>query len=198
MLAIGVTGGFGSGKTLVCKIFACFGIPVYYSDEQAHMLTEKDPAILKSIGEAFGPGLIDSGRLDRGALADIVFRDRKALERLNAIIHPAVRRDVEAWMDRQKGVPYIIQETAILFESGAYNRMDGIISVSAPLETRINRVMKRDGIARQQVIDRINSQLDQSEMDKRADVVIHNDGEKMLIPQIVEIHEKILGKELFL
>ena len=198
MFTVGVTGGIGSGKTLVCRIFSSFGIPVYHSDLRARHLTENDPAIKRAISEAFGPGALISGKPDRVALADIVFHDRTALEKLNSIIHPAVRKDIEAWINRHSGADYIIQEAAILFESGAYRKMDAVISVSAPLETRISRVMARDSASRQEVLQRIHNQLDQEEKDRMADVVILNDGERMLIPQIAEIHEKILRKELLL
>jgi len=198
MNTVGITGGIGSGKTLVCKVFSCFGVPVYHSDRRARLLTENNPVILKAISEVFGPEIISSGKLDRDALAEIVFRDKIALEKLNAIVHPVVRKDVETWINRMSGEDYIIQEAAILFETGAYRKMDAVISVSAPLEVRISRVMARDLISRQQVLERMHSQLEQAEIDEKADLVIHNDGERMLIPQIAEIHGKILRKELFL
>ncbi len=192
MYTVGITGGIGSGKTLVCKVFSSFGVPVYHSDLRARQLTENDPIILRAISEIFGSGVFNSDNLDRNALADIVFRDRAALEKLNAIIHPAVKKDVETWMDQQSGADYLIQEAAILFESGAYRNMDAVIAVSAPLEIRIGRVMERDLISRSQVLERINSQLGQEEIDEKADIVILNDGKKMLIPQIAEIHNKML------
>lgn len=198
MRTVGVTGGIGSGKSLVCRIFAGMGVSVYDSDQRARYITEHDPDIRREIASAFPDALDRNGEPDRKRLAGIVFRDKNALERLNAIVHPAVGRDFSAWLGEHPGAPYIIREAAILFESGAYRRMDAVISVSAPAETRIARVMERDGVGREAVLERMANQLDQEAIDTRADVVIVNDGRRMLIPQIVEIHGKILRKELFL
>ena len=186
---VGITGGIGSGKTTVCKIFETLGIPVYYADDRAKWLMAHDPALKASIVAAFGAEAYRTdGALNRAFLAEAVFGDAAQLKRLNALVHPAVGRDAEAWHAQQTGVPYTLKEAALLFESGSYRRLDKVITVFAPRELRLQRIMRRDGARREQVEARMAHQLPEEEKVRRADYVIYNDGRAPLIRQAWEIH----------
>ena len=198
MYKVGVTGGIGSGKSLICSVFGTFGVPVYIADMRARYLLEQDQDMILSLKIAFGENIYSCDKLDNQALADRVFTDRQALQRLNSIVHPAVEQDFTEWVGRQHGCDYVIQETAILFESGAWKMMDLVVSVSAPEELRIQRVISRSSLSREEVLARIRNQMDQDEVNRRADVIIYNDDEHLVLPQIVDLHEKILRKRLFL
>jgi len=185
---IGITGGIGSGKTTVCRIFEGLGIPVYYADEKAKKLMVEDVELIQNIISAFGEDAYIDGILNRHYLAKLVFKDNKLLEQLNGIVHPALGKDYEKWHKAQEAVPYTLEEAAILFEMGGHEKMDKVIVVSAPLDLRIKRVMERDGVERQNVLDRVSKQMPEEEKVKRADFVIKNDGNHSLIEQIVDIH----------
>lgn len=191
MKKIGITGGIGSGKTTVCKIFESIGIPVYYADQRAKWLMSYDSELKSKLKEAFGPGIYHSnGRLNRKAMADVIFHDKKMLNMVNALVHPAVHKDAEKWMSVQTG-PYLLYEAALLIENGSYRNFDRIIVVTAPEELRIQRVMRRDKISRENVMARINSQLPQIKKNQLADYLIVNDEKHSLIQQIVQIHKSI-------
>lgn len=190
---IGITGGIGSGKTTVCRIFETLGIPVYYADEQARRIMVEDPELVHRLKETFGENSYINGVLNRSYLAELVFKDEHLLEKLNKIVHPALWRDYEKWHHQKKNTPYTLEEAAILFEMGGAERMDRIIVVYAPLEMRIKRVMERDGTKREQVLDRVSKQLPDEEKVKKADFVIYNDGNKSLIEQVVAIHRSLIG-----
>ena len=140
---IGLTGGIGSGKTTIAKHFASLGVPVYIADDEAKKLMD-NPEIITELKSIFGDEIIENGKIDRKALAQIVFQNPKKLKTLNSIIHPAVKLHFENWLHSHKNYPIIIKEAAILFESGSYKDCDKIITVTAPLEIRIERVLKRD------------------------------------------------------
>jgi dephospho-CoA kinase len=194
MIQAGLTGNIGSGKTLVCRLFEMLGVPVYYADEHARRITNT-PDVRETIRKEFGDEVFDvEGNLDRKKLGSIVFEDKKALKSLNKIIHPRVRDDYKAWLQRQQGHPYTIQEAAILFETGHYRSFDRIIVVSAPRETRIQRVCRRDGLGRQDVERRMENQLEQSELEDRADHVILNDDRRLVIPQVLRLHELLYAE----
>ena len=191
MKCIGLTGGIGSGKTTVARIFSMLNVPVYNSDEAGRKITNKDPLVKSSIKNQFGADLFDNNdNINREKLSAIVFSDSTALAKLNAIIHPAVAQDFKTWCANQSS-PFVIKESAILFEHGLDKLLDGVIVVEAPDELRIKRVMNRNGITEEFVRQRIQQQLPQDELVYRADWVIHNNEEQLLIPQVLDIYSRI-------
>lgn len=190
MFTVGVTGGIGSGKTTVCRVFAVLGIPVFSSDEAGRQLLARDPIVQQQLAETFGNEVLNAGTADRRALGQRVFNDPAALARLNAIMHPAVRRAFAAWVERQHA-PYVINEAAILVETGMYKKLDHLIVVTAPEEERIRRVMARDGASREQVRARMRSQADDSTRNAAAGSIIVNDGQVLVIPQVMEVHARL-------
>lgn len=194
MYKLGLTGGIGSGKTLVCQIFEKLGIPVYYADTAARDLMNTDPELKAGIRQMFGDEAFGEEGLNRQYLADSVFGDPEKLSGLNALVHPAVRTDFLRWSLQQKGSPYVLEEAAILFESGASTEMDLTVLVYAPEELRINRVMKRDGLRREDVLKRMAHQLSEEQKKEMADHVLINDGSRMLLPQVIDLHNKMLNR----
>ncbi|MGW8315380.1 MAG: dephospho-CoA kinase [Bacteroidales bacterium] len=194
MFQVGVTGGIGSGKTLVCNVLEKLGIPIYKADLEARRLMEEDLALMGQIVELFGEEAYIDGVLNRSYLAGRVFGDRKQLERLNGLVHPAVRKDYHRWLNEQKGVPYVVEEAAILFESGASRWMDLVVMVYAPEAMRISRVMDRDGVEEETVRKRMAQQMGEEEKRAKADLVIVNDEHVRLLPQILDVHRQILER----
>ena len=191
MKCIGLTGGIGSGKSTVARIFSMLDVPVYNSDDAGRRITNINPLVKNAIKEQFGAEMFDENEnLIREKLSAIVFNDTSALAKLNAIIHPAVAQDFKMWCANQSS-PYVIKETAILFEHGLDKHLDGVIVVEAPDSLRIKRVMHRNGITEESVRKRIQQQLPQDELISRADWVIHNNEELLLIPQVLEIYSRI-------
>jgi len=191
MLKIGLTGGIGSGKTTVARIFETLGIPVYYADEATKRLMNDDLSLKQSIIHHFGEASYKNGELDRKYLAGIVFNDREKLELLNSLTHPPTIRDANEWMQRQK-TSYVIKEAALLFESGAVGQLDFVIGVYAPQTLRIQRVVDRDKVNAEEVKKRISRQLDEKMKMKLCDFVVVNNEEELLAPQILRLHEKFL------
>jgi len=192
MLKVGITGGIGSGKTTVCKVFETLGVPVYYADVEAKKIQEEDAEVKGAIVKEFGENIItSSGTIDRTKLAAIVFNNKDKLQKLNNIVHPAVAKHFNDWLAANRASKYTLQEAAILFESGVYKTVDKIISVIAPLDIRIARTIKRDRISEELVKQRINNQLSDEEKIKRSDFIIYNDEQQLLIPQIIRIHEQL-------
>lgn len=191
MFQVGLTGGIGSGKTLVCSILEKLGVPVYYADVEARKLMNSNPGLMKQIEGLFGPEAYRDGILDRDLVAGRVFGDQEQLNILNALVHPAVRVDYTSWLGKQLHAPYVVEEAAILFESGLDRLMDLTVLIYADEEERIRRVIKRDGTDRVQVERRIRMQIPEEEKKKRADYVIYNDGRDMLLPQIIKLHHTI-------
>jgi len=187
MLKVGLTGGIGSGKTTVSKIFRVLGIPVYYADEAARRLMNSDPELRNELIRHFGPRVFHHNELDRKYLASVVFSDREKLELLNSLTHPATLRDAAAWLNRQSA-PYVIKEAALLFESGATRDLDVVVGVYAPQPLRVQRVMERDGASAEEVMKRIGRQLDEEMKMKLCDHVIRNNEQELLIPQVLELH----------
>lgn len=171
---IGLTGGIGSGKTTIANHFMAAGIPVYIADDEARKIMQSDEIITK-IEKTFGTAIFDNGILNREKLSGIVFEDPEKLKLLNAIIHPAVKKHFSNWILNHKNAPYIIYEAAILFESGSYKECDIIITVTAPLESRIQRVIQRDKTTRENVLRRINMQWNDEKRIEKSDFVIEND-----------------------
>jgi dephospho-CoA kinase len=183
---IGLTGGIGSGKTTIAKHFQSFGIPVCFTDDEAKKILEL-PEIIKEITHAFGTSIIENNTISKKRLSDLVFTSPEKLKQLNAIIHPAVNNDFKNWLEINKKAAFVVKESAILFESGAYKSCDKIITVIAPLETRILRVMKRDGTTREKVMDRINNQWTDEMRIAKSDFVIKNEEIEVAITETDEI-----------
>jgi dephospho-CoA kinase len=192
MLKIGITGGIGSGKSTVCKVFELLGIPVYYSDWEAKNIQETDVEVKTAIGKEFGKNILTTaGTIDRTRLAAIVFNDKTKLQKLNNIVHPAVAKHFDNWVTSNQTANYVLKEAAILFESGAYKTVDKIISIIAPIEMRINRIERRDNISKDLVKQRMIHQMSDEEKIKRSDFVIYNDEQQLLIEQIISVHEQL-------
>jgi dephospho-CoA kinase len=192
MLKIGLTGGIGSGKTTVAKIFEVLGIPVYYADDTAKYLMNTDSGIMEAIKSNFGEDSYTDNGLNRPLLASRVFGNKEKLEILNAIVHPATLKHADAWMQEQTS-PYIIKEAALIFESGSEKMLDAVIGVSSPETLRIKRVIARDGITEADIMKRMKGQLDEAEKIKRCNYVIYNDEQQLLIPQVTHFHEIFLS-----
>jgi dephospho-CoA kinase len=186
MIIIGLTGGIGSGKTTVAKLFLERGVPVYFADDEAKKLMQSSEALKSKIRATFGDKSYLNNTLNRSYLAALVFTDKRNLERLNKLVHPAVKEHFSKWRAQQNS-EYVIYENAILFESNSDKECDYIITVIADYETRIKRVMKRDNISRQDVINRIDNQLKTAEKVALSDAVIQNDDLQNLKPQINKI-----------
>jgi len=191
MLKIGITGGIGSGKSTVCRVFSALGIPVFEADRIAKELMNTSVEIREKLVNLFGASVyLPDQTVDRKYLAGIVFNDPSLLAQLNAIVHPVVRKAFFDWCDKQKS-PYIIHEAAILFESGFYKMMDKTITVVTSENERIQRVMKRDGLTLELVKERIRNQWTDDERIKLADFIVGNNDNELIIPQIIEIDKKI-------
>lgn len=187
MLKVGLTGGIGSGKTTVAKIFETLGIPVYYADDAARKLMNSDTELKKELILHFGPDIYRGNEMDRKKLASVVFSNKEKLELLNSLTHPVTIRDAEAWMKKQT-TPYAIKEAALLFESGAAGHLDAIIGVYAPQQLRVKRVMERDGATTDEVMKRISRQMDEEMKMKLCDHVVRNNEQELVIPQVLELH----------
>lgn len=186
---IGLTGGIGSGKTTIANYFSTLGIPVYIADDEAKKLMESSE-VKDSIKEKFGESIFDNTILNRAKLAEIVFADSGKLDQLNAIVHPAVRNHFKKWLLNHEASPFVIYEAAILFESGNYKNCDHIITVTAPLESRIQRVIDRDKTNREQVLKRINAQWNDEQRISKSNFIIDNrniETAKLKVEEILKI-----------
>ena len=183
---IGLTGGIGSGKTTIANYFHSFGIPLYIADDEARKLMQSQK-IINAIKTVFGDGIFEKETLNRAKLAEIVFNEPEKLQKLNAIIHPAVKSDFKEWLLQNKDAPFIIYEAAILFESGNYANCDYIITVVAPIDTRIERVMKRDKTTRELIIKRMEAQWTDEQRISKSDFVIENEDLKKAKQKVEEI-----------
>jgi len=183
---IGLTGGIGSGKTTIANYFNEMGVPVYIADDGAKNVMKSED-IIEEIKTSFGEALFENNILNRAKLAEIVFNDKDKLAELNAIVHPAVKKDFEVWLLQHKSYQYVIYEAAILFESGRYKECDLIITVTAPEEVRIERVLKRDNTTREQVLSRMKMQWNDENRISRSNFVINNDNLKNAKEEVVKI-----------
>lgn len=188
MIKIGITGGIGSGKSTICRAFSILGVAVYDSDSRARRLMHTNPEVIAAIRKLFGDNAYIHGYLNRSYIAELVFHQPDLREKLNHIVHPAVAKDFDTWAGCQQG-HYVIEEAAILFESGAYRCMDAIVTVSTPEEQRIQRTCLRDGTDEQSVRQRIAAQMSEEERVARADYVIVSDDRTPVMPQILKLHE---------
>jgi dephospho-CoA kinase len=190
-LKIGITGGIGSGKSLICSLFRLLGIAVFEADKRAKEITSGDPRVKAQLIKLLGDSVYSSGgMLNRQLLASVIFRDPGMLREVNGIVHPLVMDAFDSWLLHCKG-PYVLLEAAILFESGFHQHLDANILVTAPESLRIERVMKRDGVSGEEVLLRMKNQSDPGELEKLSDVIIRNDGEELVIPQVLEIDKKL-------
>jgi dephospho-CoA kinase len=187
-LQIGITGGIGSGKSTVCRIFSALGVPVYDADSRAKSLMTTDGILVSQIKKEFGVlSYLNDGEINREHLAQ-AFQDKDKLAQLNSLVHPRVAHDYEQWVDKQKS-DYVLKEAALLFEAKSYLALDKIIVVYAGEELRVKRVLQRDvHRSQQQIIDIIRNQLTDEEKLKRADYSILNDESRLVIPQVLELH----------
>jgi len=194
MHKVGVTGGIGSGKTLVCEVFKRLGISVYNADNEAKNILNSNTEVRKSIENYYGQDIYQKHILSKKKLAEIIFNNTEAIQKINSIVHPVVQQNFIEWCKLQENKPYVIEEAAIIFESGAYKELDYTINVFAPEQIRIQRVMERDRATIEDVKNRMQNQMNDDERVKLANFTIINDGTKMIIPQILEIHSKIVNQ----
>ena len=187
---IGLTGGIGSGKSVVAKIFSTMGIPVFNADETAKMMMQSNPEMKAKLIEQFGSSIYDASGLQKEKLASIVFNDSFQLQLLNAIVHPMTIQAAKDWAAKQTS-PYVIKEAALIFESGAADGLFKVIGVTAPLSLRIHRVMQRDGVSKEQVEARMQHQISDTIKMCLCDYVIQNNNQEMLIPQVLELDKAI-------
>lgn len=197
MLKIGITGGIGSGKTTVCQVFVTLGIPVFYADVVAKEIMVKDEILINGVKETFGKeSYLEEGVLNNKHIAGIVFNDTVALEKLNALVHPAVFRAFDHWVATVSAdSPYILKEAALLFESGSYKMCDYNILVTAPLINKISRVMLRDGVTEAQVRARMDKQFSDEQKLKLADFQIKNDESSSIILQVLDLHNQFINRK---
>ncbi len=191
MKLVGLTGGIGSGKTTVARMFADLGVPVYNSDREAKHLMNENEGLGKSNIDLLGKSAYKDGVLDRPYVADKVFKDKGLLQKMNAIVHPAVRRDFKDWASRQSA-PYVLQEAAILFENGSNEAFDSMILVTAPKKTRIRRIKERDGLSESAIEERMKHQWPEKKKKALAEYVIENKDLEDTRAQVLKIHELLL------
>lgn len=191
-MKLGITGGIGSGKTSVCRVFNILGIPVFSADPEAQRIMNSEKEVIEGINKIAGKNLYPGGLLDRMELAALIFNDPDSLSKVNSLVHPVVFENFIRWSEEQKS-PYVIMEAAILFESGASNLVDRVATVYAPVEERIARVTRRNQLTREQVIERIRNQMDDETRMKMSDYKINNSENEMIIPVILKIHEDLLN-----
>lgn len=192
MLKIGLTGGIGSGKSVVSGIFNVLGIPVFDADTEAKLIMEKEEQLALSIQKLFGDKSYTDKKLNRKYIANIVFNNPGKLEQLNALVHPAAILAANKWMNVQT-TPYVVKEAALLFESDSARHLDYVVGVYAPQQLRIERVMQRDNVTSEHVLARMSRQTGEEEKMKLCDFVIVNDEQQLLIPQVMQLHEKFLA-----
>lgn len=190
-LKIGLTGGIGSGKSTVAKMFELLDVPVYYADAASKRLYHTDKELMANLKKHFGEDIYTNEQLNRTKLAAIVFNDKDKLSLLNSLVHPPTIRDAEAWAMRQT-TPYVIKEAALLFESGSVAGLDYVVGVYAATHLRLKRVMDRDSISREDVLNRMSRQIDESIKMRLCDFVVHNNEQELVIPQVLALHERFL------
>jgi dephospho-CoA kinase len=191
-MRLGVTGGIGSGKTSVCRVFNTLGIPVFSADPEARRIMEADPSVIEGINALAGRDLYQAGTLDTMVLAKIIFNDPEKLKKVNSLVHPVVFRAFTDWV-KDQSAPYVIMEAAILFESGGNELVDKVLSVLAPEKERVERVMHRNMLSRDQVMERMRNQISDEKRIELSDYLIFNSENDMIIPSVLKIHFDILS-----
>ncbi len=192
MVRLGITGGIGSGKSVVCQVFKTLGIPVFNADDAAKWLMENDAELVAGIKKLLGRDVYDNGHLNRTKVSSIVFADKNKLQELNQIVHPATRQYAKKWFESQRA-PYTIKEAALFFESGTDKDVDIMLGVFAPEELRISRTMNRSALSREQVLAIISKQMNESEKMNLCQYIITNDDVSPIIPQVLRIHQEIMA-----
>ncbi len=194
MLKIGITGGIGSGKSVVTKIFEVLGIPTLDADQFAKDLMQNNNEVKEQLINTFGACIFTDNQLDRKRLSAMVFNNKSLLEKLNNIVHPAVKKYGMEWMEAQNA-PYIVKEAALFFESGSYKDMDIMIGIAAPYELRLQRAMQRDNADEETIKKRMASQMNEEEKMTKCDYIIYNDEKHSLIEQTVLLHQQFSKKK---
>jgi len=193
MLKIGITGGIGSGKTTVCRVFELLGIPIFYADTVAKLIMNTDPVLKEEILKTFGQkSYSNDGQLNRAYLSSIVFNNESELNKLNALVHPAVFRAFDKWLAIHYDAPYIIKEAALLFETESHKMCDLTLLVVSPEASRVQRVIARDGISQDEIALRMKRQLSDEQKIKLSDHILFNDESQLLIPQILALDQQFL------
>ena len=192
MLKIGLTGGMGSGKTTISKIFSVLGIPVFNADDIAKNIMNEDAGLKQSLTDLFGSEAYVNDKLNRKYIASIVFTDRYKLDQLNALVHPVTIAAADKWISEQT-TPYILKEAALMFEAGAAAHLDYVIGVYAPQHLRLQRVIQRDDASREDILSRMNNQVDETIKMKLCDFIIVNDEQQAVLPQVLSLHQKFLS-----
>jgi len=194
MKKVGITGGIGSGKSVVCSILGTIGVPVYNADREARLLINSDQEVIARIKKEFGEASYDkNGNLDSSYIAGLAFSEPGRLEQLNHITHPFVRKHFNNWVEQHGEHPYLVKEAAIMFESGSYLDMDLVVNVYAPEGIRIQRTIRREGMTVDKVKKIIDNQITEKERIERSAYVLINDEQSLLIPQVIALHQMILG-----
>lgn len=186
MIKVGITGGIGSGKSTIARVFQVLGAPLFKADEEAKKALNEDPELRNAIRAQFGEHIYGAEGVDRKALAEQVFEDPDRLKRLNELVHPKVRERFESWCQTHRSAPYVLEEAAILIESGGHRMLDFIILVTAPEKLRIQRVMERDGVSEAEVRRRMERQWSDETKRPYADLVLPNDDSELLVPRVLE------------
>lgn len=194
---VGITGGIGSGKSLVCKIFQCLGIPVYDADSHAKALMTTDGILIANIQKEFGLLSYNTdGSVNRSYLGETVFNDSEKLKKLNSLVHPRVKEDYSHWIQQNSNHQYVLKEAALLFETGSNKELNKIIVVHAPEDLRIKRVLLRDAHRTEELVKEIiGNQMEEDEKLSRADFILYNDENKLLIPQVLELHQMFIANK---
>lgn len=190
MIKIGITGGIGSGKSTVAKIFETLGVPVYYADDAARRIMNENEALREAIQKEFGQETYINQQLNRPHLASLVFGNEEKLALLNDLVHPLTIEDSQKWMQAQTG-PYAIKEAALIFETDVWRGLNKVIGVSSPYELRLQRAMERDNISKEAVLARMSKQMNEYQKMNRCDFILYNDETQLLIPQVITLHEKL-------
>ncbi len=191
MIKVGVTGGIGSGKTIVCKVFASLGVPVYNADEAARMLTDTNSNIQKKLIALFGNKIYNESGINRKLMSSLIFSDKRLLEEVNQIIHPYVKQNFIQWTANYIGKDYVIQEAAILFESGSDELVDKCITVTAPIDIKMERLLLRNGMTEKRINEIMSNQWPDEKKIQRSDFIINNDEKSLILPQILSIHQQL-------
>lgn len=193
MIKVGITGGIGSGKSTICRLFEMLGVPVYYADDEARKLYDENAGLKAAIIKHFGKSLYPNGLFDKAVMKELVFKNDQKLALLNSLVHPVVRAQSAQWFRDQKS-PYAIKEAALLIESAAYTDLDEIILVDCPVPLRIQRVQHRDQLTIQEIQLRIDAQMPDEKKKQFAQHSIMNDDQHLIIPQVIKLHEDLLRR----